>query len=57
MDTTDFNPNSGVTNLLSMGYGDIFIQKLDPNGDLIWVKRMGGIYSDEGKFITLGEWK
>lgn len=43
MGTVDFNPGIGVENLTSNGYADVFIQKLDPNGDFIWVKSIGGI--------------
>ena len=39
MDTVDFDPGSGVTNLVSTatGFGDVFIQKLDAKGNLLWV--------------------
>lgn len=50
MDTVDFDPGSGVTNLVSTatGFGDVFIQKLDANGHLLWAKKMGGIKNDYG---------
>jgi len=52
--TVDFDPNSGVYNLSSnLGSKDIFIQKLDPNGNLIWAKHMGGGGGDEGKSIFI----
>lgn len=47
-DTVDFDPGSGIQNLISIGSKDIFIQKLDANGNLLWVKQMGGIYDDIG---------
>lgn len=37
----DFDPNSGVddtTFIESIGSEDVFIQKLDPNGNLLWIK-------------------
>ena len=36
--TVDFDPNAGVSEFTSLGNRDIFIQKLDPVGDLVWVK-------------------
>ncbi|MCF8297458.1 MAG: T9SS type A sorting domain-containing protein [Saprospiraceae bacterium] len=41
-DTVDFNPGSGITNLISNSGNDIFIQKLDYYGNLIWVKSVEG---------------
>ncbi len=52
--TTDFDPGPGVYNLDSKwGSSDIFIQKLDPDGKLIWAKAMGGINWDVGNAITI----
>lgn len=50
--TVDFDPSSTVQNLSSNGGGDIFIQKLDSNGNLLWVKIIGGSGTDEGNYIT-----
>jgi len=50
--TVDFDPGSGVSNLTSSGGNDIFIQKLDANGNFIWVKQLGGISNDAGYSIT-----
>jgi len=52
-DTVDFDPGIGITNLASKGLNDIFIQKLDTDGNLIWVKQMGGMYDDNGTSITI----
>jgi len=51
-DTVDFDPGTGTTNLISAGKEDIYIQKLDTNGNLLWVKKMGGTDSDIGYSIT-----
>jgi hypothetical protein len=50
--TADFDPSSGTTNLTSAGNGDIFIQKLDTSGNLLWAKAMGGAYYDFGRSIS-----
>jgi hypothetical protein len=41
--TVDFDPGAGVLNMSSISDSDVFIQKLDANGKLVWVKRMGGL--------------
>ncbi|MFT6128021.1 MAG: hypothetical protein ACJAVA_002518 [Flavobacteriaceae bacterium] len=51
--TVDFDPNNGTMNLTSNGSYDIFIQKLDVNGNLIWVKRIGGSYFDVPESIVI----
>jgi len=55
-DTVDFDPDTSTLNLISAGASDIFIQKLDPNGNLTWVKSMGGTLLDAGSSTidTLG---
>jgi hypothetical protein len=50
--TVDFDPGVGIINLMSINYEDIFIQKLDPSGNLIWAKSIGGTGWDEGKSIV-----
>ena len=51
--TVDFDPSSNTVNLTSNGSDDLFIQKLDPIGNLIWVKSIGGINSENGVHIHL----
>jgi len=41
--TVDFDPSSNVFNLTSNGAKDIYIQKLDSNGILLWAKHIGGL--------------
>lgn len=41
INTLDFDPGPGVQNLSAINY-DVFISKLDVNGDFVWVKQMGG---------------
>ena len=52
--TVDFDPNAGVSNLISVsGSSDIFVSKLDTNGNLIWAKAMGGTSGDIGFGISV----
>ncbi|UTW66854.1 SBBP repeat-containing protein [bacterium SCSIO 12643] len=46
--TCDLDPNSGVISRSTSGIYDfdIYIQKLDANGNLIWVKTMGSTFND-----------
>tara|TARA_R110001606_G_C15403849_1_gene653773 strand:+ start:1039 stop:9429 length:8391 start_codon:yes stop_codon:yes gene_type:complete len=50
----DFNPGSGTFKLTTNGGFDIFLAKYHQNGDLIYVKSMGGILDDIGNGIALG---
>lgn len=51
--TVDFDPNAGISNLTSNGGYDLFIQKLNSSGNLIWVETIGGTSSDQGNDITI----
>ena len=51
--TSDFDPGPGTFNLTSAGIHDIFVSKLDANGDFVWAKRMGGAKSDYGGAIAV----
>ncbi|MCK5855991.1 MAG: T9SS type A sorting domain-containing protein [Bacteroidales bacterium] len=53
MDTVDFDPANGIYNLKTAGLSDIFIQKLNSDGDLIWAKSMGGSLEDEGHSLSI----
>ncbi len=46
--TADFDPGIGVFNLAGSStlITDIFVQKLDPSGNFLWAKRIGGGYVD-----------
>lgn len=41
--TADFDPGVGSAPLTALGGFDVFILKLDQNGDFVWVKQIGGI--------------
>ncbi|HNE70377.1 MAG TPA: hypothetical protein PLE39_18480, partial [Anaerolineales bacterium] len=40
--TIDFNPGAEVFNMTSKGVHDVFILKLDENGNFVWAKSMSG---------------
>jgi hypothetical protein len=49
----DFNPGEELANLTSAGGTDIFILKSDPNGNFLWVKRIGGINAEAAAAIAI----
>jgi hypothetical protein len=49
----DFDPGSGVSNLVAAGQYDVFVSKLDTDGNFVWAKRIGGTQADNGKSIAL----
>lgn len=51
--TADFDPGPGIFNLASSGAYDLFISKLDINGNLVWAKAIGGTANDSGFGISL----
>jgi hypothetical protein len=51
--TADFDPGAGTLNLTSHGDRDIFVCKLDINGNLDWAKAMGGAAADRGRAIAV----
>ena len=51
--TTDFDPNAGIFNLTSLGDFDIFISKLDSNGNFVWAKQLGGNWNGVGQSIDV----
>ncbi|MCH2046759.1 MAG: T9SS type A sorting domain-containing protein [Saprospiraceae bacterium] len=54
-DTTDFDPGAGVDIHIPVtpGADDIYVQKLDANGNYIWTKTFGGTSNDKGLGITI----
>lgn len=51
--TVDFDPGSSAINMTSLGNNDVFVLKLDLNGNYIWIKSMGGTSEDYGNSIIL----
>lgn len=52
-DTVDFDPGTGIFNLISSGDRDVFILKLNSSGNFIWAKKMGGPGGDDGYSLTI----
>jgi hypothetical protein len=51
--TADFDPGAGTFNMTSAGGYDIFVSKLDANGNFLWAKRIGAASFDFGRGIAL----
>ncbi len=51
--TADFDPGSGDYPLTAVGSGDIFVVKLDSDGNLGWARQMGGDNSEDGLGIAV----
>lgn len=53
-DTVDFDPGAGITNLLSNeNNSDIFISKLDTDGNFLWATSIGNSYNDQEPLISI----
>jgi gliding motility-associated-like protein len=53
--TVDFDPGSGTFNLTSTGGSQIFVSKLDVDGNFVWAKSMGGSGGDTGQGIGVDD--
>lgn len=63
-DSVDFDPGNGIAMQTSLGGTDVFIQKLDTSGNLLWVRTIGGAVENEfsysistdpaGNILTVG---
>ena len=51
--SVDFDFGPGTQSLTSNGQSDIFIRKLDSDGNLIWVKSIGGVNYDRAASIHI----
>lgn len=51
--TVDFDPGTGTFNLTSAGATDIYVSKLDANGNFIWARAMGGTNDDYASSIAI----
>jgi len=53
--TADFDPGPDSFNLTAVGRDDIFVSKLDANGDFVWARAMGGENDCSGRSIAVDE--
>jgi hypothetical protein len=51
--TADFDPGPGTSNLTSAGNADIFVSKLDSNGNFVWARALGGTSFEQGQGIAV----
>ena len=51
--TADFDPGPGVLNLTASGVNDIFVLKLNDQGELLWARQFGGNGSDKGYDLSV----
>jgi hypothetical protein len=51
--TADFNPGALWNGATSLGSEDVFFQKLDLNGNLLWAKQIGGTGTDKPTAMTI----
>lgn len=45
----DFDPGPAIFNLMGTGEDDVFISKLDGNGDFLWARSIGGSQNERGR--------
>ncbi len=51
--TVDFDPGPGIIEYSSNGGMDIFLSKLNYNGDLLWVRAWGGLEQDYSAVVAV----
>jgi len=51
--TVDFDPGAGVANLVAVGSYDVFVSKLDADGNFVWARALGGTDLDTGSAIAV----
>lgn len=51
--TVDFDPSAAIFNLSSAGAFDVYISKVDPAGNFVWAKKIGGTGNDNSWGIAL----
>jgi biopolymer transport protein ExbD len=51
--TVDLDPNAAADNFVAVGGTDIFINKLDANGNYVWSTSFGGTSADKGTSLVV----
>jgi gliding motility-associated-like protein len=51
--TVDFDPGTGTFNITSLGSAEIFVSKLDTDGNFVWAKSAGGTGYQQANAIAL----
>jgi hypothetical protein len=54
-DRVDFDPGVDIANFTSAGEHDIFVLKLDADGNFVWAQTLGGAKFDEGHAVAVDE--
>lgn len=52
-DTSDFDPGMGISTLTSSGGSDVFISKLDVDGNFVWAKSFSGTGNNHGNSLII----
>jgi Ca2+-binding RTX toxin-like protein len=51
--TADFDPGAGTFDLTSAGGDDVFVSKLDADGNFVWADQLGGTSDDVGRGVAV----
>ncbi len=54
-DTVDFDPGPGVYNIIAPQNNKSFLLKLDPSGNFLWARMIGGLYTVLGRNIEIDD--
>lgn len=54
--TEDFDPGTGIYNMTPNGSQNVFISKLDPSGNFLWAKQIGGPNTNLGRSMTVDDY-
>lgn len=53
INTADFDPGAGVSNMTSVGIQDAYLAKFDSSGGLTWARKLGGSGADIGASVVV----